>query len=89
MILHLLGLTGITLIIVGATIFDRMRNWLLLKRPNDIGYLVTCPQCMGFWVGLFGGMIYADMLMMTPLYAGAVSLLALLIDKWLLMRRVA
>jgi len=86
MLLHILGLTGITLIIVGATIFSGLRGWLLVKRPNDIGYLFTCPQCMGFWVGLCGGAIYADFLT-APLYAGAVSLLAMLTDKWLLVHR--
>jgi hypothetical protein len=35
---------------------------------------------MGFWVGLFGGLVYADVLMV-PLYAGAVSVLAVLADE--------
>jgi hypothetical protein len=76
------GLTGMTLIIVRAAIFHRLRDWLLRIRPNDIGYLFTCVQCMGFWVGLFGGVFYADILT-APLYAGAVSLLAILADGWI------
>jgi len=79
-VLILLGLTGITMIAVRGAIFHRLRDWLLSVRPNDVGYVVNCPQCMGFWVGLFGGVIYADWWML-PLYAGAVSLLAALADR--------
>ena len=82
-ILILLGLTGITMIAVRGAIFYRFRDWLLVVRPNDVGYLANCPQCMGFWIGLFGGVVYADFLMV-PLYAGAVSLLAVWADKQLL-----
>jgi hypothetical protein len=84
MLLLILGLTGLTLIIVRAAIFFRFRAWLLERRPNDLGYLFTCPQCMGFWMGLFGGLIYADFLTV-PLYAGAVSLLAMLADRLVLL----
>ena len=73
--LILIGLTGITMIGVRGVIFHSYREWLLTKRPHDVGYLVNCPQCLGFWVGLFGGLFYADLLMV-PLYAGAVSLLS-------------
>jgi len=79
----LLGFTGLTLIVVRGKIFSGLREWLLAKRPQDIGYLFTCPQCMGFWVGLFGGATYAGMLF-APIYAGAVSLSAMLADRWML-----
>ena len=80
-VLLLLGFTGLTLIIVRGSIFHGFREWLLRMRPQDLGYLLTCPQCMGFWVGLLGGVIYADFLLV-PLYAGAVSLLAAMADRW-------
>jgi len=83
----ILGLTGITLIIVRAEIFSRLRTWLLRVRPNDLGYLSTCPQCMGFWVGLLGGTVHVDVFA-APLYAGAVSLLAMLADRMILLLRV-
>ena len=81
-ILLVFGLTGLTLTIVRGAVFHSFRDWLLATRPNDVGYLFTCPQCMGFWVGLFGGSIYAE-LFFVPLYAGAVSLLAVLVDRWI------
>jgi hypothetical protein len=77
------GLTGMTMIIVRGAIFERFRGWLLEQRPNDLGYLFTCCQCMGFWIGLLGGIIYAE-IGTSILYAGAVSLLSLLAEKWLL-----
>ena len=82
-IVLLLGLTGITLIVVRSEILSHLRGRLLARRPKDLGYLVTCPHCMGFWIGLFGGACYADW-WSVPLYAGAVSLLAMLADQWLL-----
>ena len=72
-----------TMIGVRGAVFHSLRGWLLAKRPRDVGYLVNCPQCLGFWIGLFGGLVYADLLMV-PLYAGAVSLLSVLADKWML-----
>ena len=80
-LLIICGLTGLTLIIAQGAIFYDLRDWLLKVRPNDIGYLSTCPQCMGFWVGLLGGIVYADILT-SLLYAGAVSLLANITGTW-------
>ena len=84
--LLLFGLTGITLIIVRAEIFYGLRGWLLARRPKDVGYLFTCPQCMGFWIGLFGGMVYAGFLL-APIFAGAVSLAAMMVDRWMVVSR--
>ena len=81
-IVLLLGFAGLTLIIVRGTIFHGLREWLLARRPKDVGYLFTCPQCMGFWVGLFGGAVYGGLLL-APIYAGAVSLVAAMVDRWM------
>lgn len=83
-LLLMTGLTGLTLIIVRGAVFHDLRDWLLLLRPDDLGYLSTCPQCMGFWMGWFGGVVYADYFLTIPLYAGAVSLLAMLADHAIL-----
>jgi hypothetical protein len=78
------GLTGLTLIIVRGVIFHSFRDWLLLKRPNDAGYLFTCCQCMGFWIGLLGSVPFCGVGLSAVLYAGAVSLSATLADKWMI-----
>ena len=57
-----------------------------MKRPRDVGYLFTCPQCMCFWVGLFGGMVYGGLLI-APVFAGAVSLAAMMVDRWMVVSR--
>lgn len=44
---------GMTHIITGTTIFERIRNKVTNYSPDFWGVLVTCPTCMGFWVGLF------------------------------------
>ena len=82
----ILGLTGITFLIVRAEIFHGLRKWLLAWRPKDVGDLFTCPQCMGFWIGLFGGAVYAGFLI-APIYAGAVSLVAAMVDRWMVVPR--
>lgn len=43
---------SITSTIVNGSIFDSLRNWLLVMAPL-FGRLVTCVRCLGFWVGFF------------------------------------
>jgi hypothetical protein len=45
---------SITSILVNGTIFDSVRNYLIVKTP-PISKLMTCIQCSGFWVGVFLG----------------------------------
>jgi len=56
-----LGVFGTTNIIVVSTIFSPIREWVLfsdkkdrvLRRFKFPGKLITCPMCMGFWIGCF------------------------------------
>lgn len=50
MIFHLLGAIGLTFIITRSYIFDSFRE-RMTRWPN-IGHLVNCPQCSGFWCGM-------------------------------------
>lgn len=43
---------GITHIITGTKIFEKIRFFLDVVSPNFFGVLFGCPTCMGFWVGL-------------------------------------
>jgi len=38
--------------VVNGSIFDRIRNWLLVKLPL-LGKLFSCIRCLSFWTGLF------------------------------------
>ena len=42
---------------------------------------------MGFWVGLFGGAVYGEILL-APIYGGAVSLVAAMVDWWMIQQYV-
>jgi hypothetical protein len=53
---ELLSLVSITLIIVHSEIFSSFREYL--KSKNDtLGYWISCPMCLGIWVGLIGSVI--------------------------------
>ena len=51
------GSIGMTHIIVDGAIFDKPREWLRNKFPQDhfITKLTGCYQCTGFWVGVVMG----------------------------------
>lgn len=46
---------GITNLLVNGSIFDDIRNYLLVMHPK-LGKLLTCMQCSGFWVGVLLGL---------------------------------
>ena len=51
-IIFILSTIGLTLIITTSYIFRRARQYWWKKSPL-IGKLIKCPQCTGFWVGIF------------------------------------
>ena len=53
-IIFVLATIGATLIVVESDIAAPFRAWA--KKANPLlGELTSCPQCTGFWVGLFIG----------------------------------
>jgi hypothetical protein len=44
---------GMTHIITGTSIFEKIRAKVFYYSPDFFGVLVGCPTCMGFWVGVF------------------------------------
>ncbi len=66
----ILGLAGLTIIISSGSIFDKPRAFISNK-SKFLGELVSCPMCLGFWVGL----IFAALFGINPIIiAGIVSL---------------
>lgn len=53
--LFTLGVIGMTHIIVDATIFQWLRDWMDAKLPEKVSKLVHCYQCSGFWCGIVCG----------------------------------
>lgn len=53
--LFILGVVGMTHIIVDASIFEWLRNLMDAKLPEKVSKLIHCYQCTGFWCGIFCG----------------------------------
>lgn len=51
-LIWILAVLGITHIITGTKIFERLRIAMDVVSPNFFGVLFGCPTCMGFWVGI-------------------------------------
>lgn len=51
LIIFILSTIGITLIITQSYIFKGTRNYIL-KKSATLGKLISCSQCVGFYIGL-------------------------------------
>lgn len=51
MILNIVSCIGITIIITQSSLFEKLRDWVSFY-SNFLGELVSCPMCLGVWVGL-------------------------------------
>ena len=57
---------GIVNILGKGSIFTKLRDWL--EMHNDILHrLITCPMCLGFWVGIVLGIFYGPFVWWNPL----------------------
>jgi len=54
-LLFILGVVGMTHIIVDATIFNWLRKFFDKYLPEKVAAGIHCYQCTGFWCGLFCG----------------------------------
>ena len=52
----ILGYCGITILISAGTIFEDIRT-AVKSKSEFLGELISCPMCLGFWVGMFFGFI--------------------------------
>lgn len=57
LILFLLGVVGMTMIIVDSSIMAPVRDLLQKILSEKVYKLFECYQCMGFWTGITGGLI--------------------------------
>lgn len=53
--LFVLGVVGMTHIIVDASIFQWLRDLFDKRLPEKVAKGIHCYQCTGFWCGLFCG----------------------------------
>jgi len=81
----LMGLTGVTLVLTGGSIFDGLRGWLAgFTHPANVlrwlGELLACPMCAVAWVGMMWGICTHQPWPDVFAYGGLVSLSATTID---------
>jgi len=57
---------SITSILVNGSIFDGLRNYLLVKHPI-FAKLLSCMQCSGFWIGFLLGSLATSGIIYHPL----------------------
>jgi len=50
-LIFLFGCTGLTINLVSSEILRPLREFVLSK-SEKLGYLLSCPMCSGFWIGL-------------------------------------
>jgi hypothetical protein len=84
-LVRLLGLAGLTLILVQGHAFRRARG--LFAPEGCVGFLVRCAMCLGMWVGAGAAVLgYAHPLVARVLdvleWGGAVSLVAYVTGLW-------
>lgn len=61
LVLFLLGVVGLTMILVDSSIMAPIRDLLQKILPEKIYKVFQCYQCMGFWSGIIGGVILIDL----------------------------
>jgi len=85
-LLFILGVIGITHIVVDSKLFAPLRDWL--GKPggwlrSKVYQIVTCYQCCGTWVGLALGLLYYENLLYVVLSAGLGSVLSNLMAQFM------
>lgn len=70
-----LGLVGTMFILKYGSILEPLRQKLFVV--PKLKELFSCSLCLGFWVGVFWGVIYMEEgLLITPFYSAAVCWIA-------------
>jgi hypothetical protein len=64
-IIFVFATIGLTHILVDGSLFEPFRNFVQRFGPKKLYHLISCYQCLGFWVGLLigyfllgGGLVY-------------------------------
>lgn len=60
-LLVVLGLAGFALMVSRGAIFLPLHDWAD-RRGETLALLLSCPLCLGFWVGLLGWLSYSFVL---------------------------
>lgn len=75
MILFILGVIGMTHIIVGSELLGPLHEWIKPRWPH-LGKIMDCHECTGFWCGLVLGPLLSSNLFVIFVAGCAGSFLA-------------
>jgi len=81
-IIEILGLIGLSNIIINGIITKKLRAWLYTKN-EIVGSLLECAICVGFWTGFLYSLFFKskmDICVNDILFGGMISILAFIID---------
>lgn len=78
-VLTVLGGAGITLVVTRSWLTEGLRHKIQV-RSEWLGYLASCPQCLGIWIGFALGLVTHEG-WRSLLIAGAVSVVASKLGK--------
>lgn len=48
---------GLTSLLIDGAIFETLRALIKKKVSKSVYKVFECPQCMGFWTGVFSGLV--------------------------------
>lgn len=76
--LEVVGLVGVTLVVVQGKVFNGLRPWLMrfvhgFNPLSWFGALISCAMCSGVWVGFLWGLVAGRGLLEAILLGGIVS----------------
>lgn len=61
-LLALLTTYRLTRLVTGDYLTDTPRRWLQRHLPEKLAYLVGCPWCASFWIGIPVALVAVDMI---------------------------
>lgn len=74
---------SITNIITSEFIFEDFRNWWeekLFPKSKKLKYLISCPVCTGFWIGLFTSFLFGIPFWIAPFITSIFCKLLLILE---------
>lgn len=69
-VFFIFGCIGMTHIFIDGDIFSSIRDKLQLILPEKLYSMITCYQCLGFWVGIISALMCFGFISIFQLFMG-------------------
>lgn len=89
LLIYFMAVYATSWIVVEATIFHEIREWIFAQEPNNIVHLkiqqlISCIYCTSFWAGLIIFTGYSNLTWrLVPIYALAATTFTFFIERLL------